>query len=311
MRSGPVDGILNVDKPYGITSMDIVRRIKRASGVKRVGHGGTLDPVATGVVPICFGQATRMMEYLVSSTKDYKTTIELGVTTDTYDALGQVTARADPSHVDLDSLQNAIASFKGVIKQVPPMFSALKRDGKRLYELARAGIEVDREPRRVEVFAADLLDWSPPLVTLRVRCGRGFYMRSCAHDLGQALGCGGHLKSLVRTRAGPFEISDSVTLPDAEHMLADESWPTLLHTPDVVLRTMRAIVVGKRLEDMINGGRPLPSGVRIPSSKPGEQCRAYSVDGRFLAILGFQAAQQQWQPDKVFSVAYPEPILSR
>ena len=141
-----MDGILNLDKPYGMTSMEVVRRIKRASRAKRVGHGGTLDPVATGVVPICFGRATRIMEYLVAGTKDYRTVVEFGVTTDTYDALGKVTGRADASQLTSGEIERSLQSFKGEIDQVPPMFSALKRKGKRLYDLARAGIEVEREP---------------------------------------------------------------------------------------------------------------------------------------------------------------------
>ena len=307
MQGQHVDGILNIDKPYGMTSMEVVRRLKRGSGAKRVGHGGALDPVATGVVLICFGQATRVMEYLVASTKDYRAVIELGVTTDTYDALGQVTARKDPLCLTLADIEQALESFKGVIDQIPPMYSALKRQGKRLYELARAGIEVEREPRRVEVHSIELLDWSPPLVTLEVSCGRGLYMRSIAHDLGQVLGCGGHIKNLVRLRSGPFQILDALNLSDSERRCADGSWQEALHPPDVVLQTLRAAVVGNRAEDMIKHGRPLPQGLRIASSRPNERCRAYSVDGRFLAILTFDAATSRWQPEKVFSIDYPEP----
>ena len=215
-----MDGILNVDKPYGLTSMDVVRRLKRASGVKRVGHGGTLDPIATGVIPICFGQATRLMEYLVDGTKDYRAVVELGVETDTYDALGQVVSNQNASHVTLADVSDALESYTGVIQQVPPMYSALKQQGKRLYDLARAGIEVAREPRTVEVFEITVLDWSPPQVTLEATCGRGFYVRSLAHDLGSSLGCGGHLKSLTRLRSGPFKVADALSVSDAEEILA-------------------------------------------------------------------------------------------
>ena len=237
MRTGKsqIDGILSIDKPYGITSMEIVRRIKQASGQRRVGHGGTLDPIATGVVPVCLGQATRMMEYLIDGTKEYRTVIELGISTDTYDALGQVTSKEDPSDVTLTDIEQALESFKGVIQQVPPMYSALKQQGKRLYELARAGIEVERKPRSVEVFRIDLLEWSSPLVTVEVGCGRGFYVRSLAYDLGLALGCGGHLKSLVRLRSGAFQISHAVSLSDMEQKFEDGSWSDEVHPPDAVL----------------------------------------------------------------------------
>ena len=176
--SASVDGIFNVDKPPDITSMDVVRRVKRASGHKRVGHGGTLDPIATGVIPICLGQATRMMEYLIDGTKEYRGMVALGVETDTYDALGTVVREIDASHVTLKEVENVLLSFKGNIQQVPPMYSALKRQGRRLYELARAGIHVERNPRDVNVGSIEILDWVPPIVDLRVTCGRGFYMRS-------------------------------------------------------------------------------------------------------------------------------------
>ena len=299
-----MDGILNLDKPYGLTSMDVVRRIKRAGGLKRVGHGGTLDPVATGVVPICLGQATRMMEYLVEGTKEYRAVIELGVATDTYDALGKETSRVDALHVAEADVEGALESFKGAIQQVPPMYSALKRGGKRLYELARAGIEVEREPRHVEVYKVVMIDWSPPLASVEVTCGRGLYMRSLAHDLGQALGCGGHLKTLVRLRTGPFEISEALCLGDIERRLAEGDWKEALYAPDVVLQHLRAMVVGRRVEGMVNHGQSLPPDPRLASPRPDERCRVYSVDGRFLAVAAFHASSGQWRPQKVFSIDY-------
>jgi len=301
-----VEGILNIDKPFGVTSMDVVRRLKRASGQKRVGHAGTLDPVATGVIPICFGQATRLMEYLVDGTKDYRTVIELGADTDTFDAFGRVTGGNDPSHVTFNDIDRSLECFKGVIHQVPPMYSALKIGGKRLYALARAGIEVEREPRRVEVFSIKLLDWSPPLATLEVSCGRGFYVRSLAHDIGQSLGCGGHLKSLIRLRTGPLQVSDTISPSEAERRFADGTWREALHAPDFVLYDLRAIIIGRRLEDMIAHGQPLPKSLRIPVSQPSERCRVYTTDGRFLAIIAFDALTGQWRPDKVFSLTYSE-----
>ena len=224
-RSGKatIDGILNIDKPYGITSMDVVRRVKRASGQRRVGHSGTLDPIATGVIPVCLGQATRLMEDVVGGAKSYLASIELGASTDTYDALGEVTERRDPSGVSLADIEGALPEFTGDILQVPPMYSALKRDGKRLYDLARAGVEVEREPRPVTVHGIALEGWEPPVVTLEVDCGKGFYMRSLAHDLGQALGCGGHMKTLARLRSGAFSVEDALPLEEAEERFADGS----------------------------------------------------------------------------------------
>ncbi len=284
--------------------MDLVRRLKRASKQKHVGHGGTLDPVATGVVPVCFGQATRVMEYLVNGTKDYRGVVELGVSTNTYDALGDVTARRDCSHVTAEAIEQALEAFRGVIEQVPPMYSALKWQGKRLYELARAGVEVEREPRKVEVLSIKLVDWSPPLATLEVSCGRGFYMRSLAHDLGEALGCGGHLQALVRLRTGPFKLADALSLAEAEQRFADGTWQDALHGPDTVLQHLRAVIAGKRLEEMIRQGQAVPPGFGIPFSRPNEECRVYSADGRFVAIMVFNASTGQWQPEKVFNLNY-------
>ena len=284
--------------------MDVVRRIKRATRQKRVGHGGTLDPIASGVVPICIGQATRMMEYLIDGTRDYRAQIEFGVETDTYDTAGEVTERSDPSSVTRQDVARALMAFRGSIEQVPPMYSALKRQGKRLYELARAGIEVERKPRKVEVQSIELLDWLPPVVTLEVVCGRGFYVRSLAHDLGQALGCGGHLKALVRLRSGPFRSSEAMPLEVAENKLAEDTWRELLYPPDVVVRHMRAAIVGERLEEIIRHGRALPPGLRIPFSRPGEQCRVYGVDGRFIGVLSFEASIGQWQPQRIFTLGY-------
>ena len=301
-----IDGIVNVDKPYGITSMDVVRRVKRASRQRRVGHGGTLDPIATGVIPVCLGQATRLMEDVVGGSKTYLASVHLGVATDTYDALGEVSERADASNIAFADIEEVIPSFKGEILQVPPMYSALKRDGKRLYDLARAGVEVEREPRPVIVHDIALLDWTPPVVTLQVDCGKGFYVRSLAHDIGQALGCGAHMKSLARLRSGAFSVEDAFSLDEVEDRLADGSWRELIHSPDIALRNLRAILVGKRLEDMIRNGRAFEVGDSTVQLHASERCRAYSSDGRFLATVVFDEDLRQWRPEKVFALHYPE-----
>ena len=299
-------GILNIDKPYGITSMEVVRRVKRASGQKRVGHAGTLDPIATGVIPVCIGQATRVTQYLNDGRKEYEAQIELGVTTDTYDAMGEVLARCDPGDLSESDILTELKSFEGSIEQVPPMYSALKRDGKRLYELARAGIEVEREPRQVQVYGITLLELQGHVARVLVSCGKGFYMRSLAFDLGQALGCGGHLKSLIRTKSGPFKVEEAISLEEAEDSLENSDWQGILNPPDVVLSSMRATIVGSKIEDMVRNGRALPQGLRIPNGRANEKCRAYSVDGRFIAILTFDATLASWRPEKVFSSSAKE-----
>ena len=301
MRNQHLNGILNIDKPYGLTSMEVVRRLKRRSGIKRVGHGGTLDPLATGVIPICFGQATRIMEYFLSSTKEYRAVIKFGMTTDTYDALGETTSQK-PVDLSISTIENALNSFKGTIYQTPPMYSALKRQGKRLYNLARSGIEIELEPRKVAIHHIEILNWTPPLVTLEVSCGRGLYVRSLAHDLGQALKCGGHLQQLIRLRSGPFKISDSLSLENAEEKCTDGTWIEKLHTPDVVLTGLPAVILGKESEQIINHGQSLSTTIHTNISNSQETYRAYSTDGRFLAILKFDNAKNQLLPQKVFSM---------
>ena len=297
----PIDGILNVDKPSGITSMDVVRRIKHASKQKRVGHGGTLDPFASGVVPICIGRATRMMEYLVDGVKRYRATIRLGVETNTYDVDGEVAYERDTSDLDLDAIRQALSRFSGIVEQVPPMFSALKKDGKRLYQMARSGIEVEREARKVRVMSIEVQDWSHPDLTLDVMCGRGFYMRSLAHDLGAALGCGGHLKELTRTQNSAFCIDRALSLEEAENCFSDDSWMQVLHAPDIAVQSLGAVIVDMNTAKRVRNGQPLPGSLRIPFDHSDEECRVYSSDGVFLALAALDHSTGQWQPRKVFA----------
>lgn len=298
------DGLLVIDKPSRITSMDVVRRIKRAGQLKKVGHGGTLDPIATGVIPICLGQATRMMEYLVEGGKEYRGVVELGVKTDTYDSAGKVISTSDTKAVKPADIERALSEFTGKVSQIPPMYSALKRDGQRLYDLARAGIEVQREPRLVSVEKIILEEYEPPLATVFVSCGRGFYMRSLAHDLGEALGVGGNLKNLIRLRVGPFSLRDALSLETAESLLARGGWEEHLQAPDAVLSDLPAIVLGDGLTQMLRQGRPLPVGARIPPGRTDDLVRAYSTHGEFVALLLFDASDGQWHPQKVFNFNY-------
>ena len=306
-RRGPerrIDGVLVIDKPEGMTSMDVVRKIKRASRVKKVGHGGTLDPFATGVIAVCMGQATRMMEYLVDSAKTYRGVVELGIETDTYDVQGKVTRRADASGISLDQVEAALSEFRGVILQVPPMYSALKRQGKRLYDLARAGVEVEREPRRVEVADISVVDWSPPLVEVKVECGRGFYMRSLAYDLGVSLGCGAYLKSLERVKSGSFDVEDAVSLEEAERSFEEGDWQRVVRAPDAIVDRLRALIVGKREELHLHQGRPLAPSLKVPPARHGERRRVYTTEGGFVGIVSFDAPERRWQPQRVLSIDY-------
>ena len=302
MTVRPPSGILNVDKPYGMTSMEVVRQVKRALGVgKGVGHGGTLDPIATGVIPVCMGQATRVMEYLLDSSKEYTCQIYMGVSTDTYDAMGETVSEQDASDVTTDRIKEALAAFQGEVDQVPPVYSALKRQGRRLYELAREGVKVELEPRPVVVHDIRLADWDPPIATVDIVCGKGFYVRSLAHDVGDALGCGGHLKTLVRRRTGPFHLNDSILLEEAVQGIQSGRADELLAGPDCVLESMPAIVVGQQHLTAIRNGRPLPHGLGVVADSGAEYARAYSTDGAFVAIMRFDSNLRQWRPSKVFN----------
>jgi tRNA pseudouridine55 synthase len=293
-----VDGILNIDKPGGITSYRVVALVKRLSGERRVGHAGTLDPMATGVLPVCLGQATRVVEFLTDATKAYRAEIELGVTTDTYDASGNVIQRENPSGIHQEQVEAALASFRGIIQQTPPMYSAIKHQGKKLYELARAGITVERKSRPVTIYSLDIVDFQPPLVTIEVECGKGTYIRSLAHDLGQVLGCGASLKSLVRQRYGPFDIENAVSVPRLEDAFRGGGWEHFVHPMDSVLSAWPAVVVDEATEQAVRNGVSIALPLE-PSS--GSRCRAYTADGHFLGVLRFGPEKGQWHPEKVFS----------
>ena len=292
-----MDGILNIDKPAGRTSYSIVAQVKRLTGEKRVGHAGTLDPAATGVLPVCLGKATRVVEYLMDTSKVYRALIELGVSTDTYDASGKVTHRGDPSCIDIPGLEKVLESFRGSIRQVPPMFSALKRAGQPLYKLARAGVTVERKSRPVTIHRLDLMTFQPPIVELEIECSKGTYIRSLAHDIGQALGCGAHLKSLVRTRSGIFDIRDAVSLPQLEEAMKRGDWQRFLYPVDSVLRDMPSVTLDEGGEAAIRTGNSLALADTLDTEK---LLRAYSPDGRFLGILSYVSNTSLWHPEKVF-----------
>ncbi len=228
-----MDGILNIDKPWGKTSFSIVSMVKRLTGERRVGHAGTLDPAATGVLPVCLGQGTRIIQFLLDATKAYRAQIEFGVATDTYDATGSITSKGDPSGVSREQLLSALTSFSGLIQQTPPMYSAVKHGGKPLYELARSGIKVERKSRLTWVYHLELIDWQPPVATIEVECGKGTYIRSLAHDLGQLLGCGANLKSLTRLRCGFFGIEDAVSMPQLEDALRYGYWQHFIYPIEI------------------------------------------------------------------------------
>jgi tRNA pseudouridine55 synthase len=297
-----VNGFVNLYKPAGITSMEALRRVKRITGQRqKVGHGGTMDPLARGVLPICFGQATRLMDYVVGGSKRYVMDVKLGESTSTYDAEGEVTATRSIEGVTRTGIESALERFIGVVDQVPPMYSAVKVDGQRLYKLARAGIEVEREARSVEIHAIRLTQVELPKLTLDVDCGRGVYMRTLAHDLGEILGCGAHVTDLVRRSCGGFSDSDSVTLEDLDaEAQKPGGWQHRLHPVDWVVRDYNSVTVGPAAEKYLRNGQPVSLGRPELNAGYLEQFRAYNTSGQFLALVRFDRAGNSWRPVKVF-----------
>jgi tRNA pseudouridine55 synthase len=283
------EGVLNLDKPAGLTSHDVVNRIRRLSGVRRVGHAGTLDPLATGVLLLCIGRATRLIEYLVDQGKVYETTVRLGQSTDTYDAEGEIVAER-PVAADQAAIAAALDAFRGPIAQIPPMYSAIKRDGQPLYKLARQGITVAREPRAVTIYELQLLDWTAPDLKLRVACSSGTYIRSLAHDLGETLGCGGHLTTLRRTAVGPFTTADAVSVEG----LTTAGLDAALQPAEVTVAHLPALRVTAEAATDLEHGRQVARGTADPAAP---LVRIIDPDGLFLGVA--RPEGDAWQPHKI------------
>lgn len=289
----PADGVLNLLKPPGMTSHDVVAFVRRTLGVKKVGHTGTLDPGVAGVLPVCVGRATRLAEYIAGADKAYRAEITFGAATDTQDSFGEVVAEADASHLTRGDIAYALTRFHGPIEQVPPMVSAVKVGGRRLYELAREGVEVQREPRQVFIHRLQLLDFRPgprPVAYVDVVCSKGTYVRTLAHDLGQLLRVGAHLSYLVRTRSGQFRLADAATLEE----LAAGKAPLL--PPAAALGDMpRVKVAGQVAARVLHGVAP-----RVRVAHPdGSVVAVVTEDGDLLALA--EAVRGGLRLRKVFS----------
>ena len=264
----PQSGIVLLDKPRGLTSNAALSRAKRVLGIRKAGHTGALDPLATGLLPLCFGQATKVSAFLLDADKGYLADLTLGRTTASGDAEGEVTEEREVPQLDRAALEVVLDEFRGPIDQVPPMYSALKHKGRRLHELARAGLEVERKPRRVTIHRLDLVEFQPPRLVLRVACSKGTYIRSLAMDIGERIGCGAHLGALRREFSGPFSLADAVTLEALQEMGADQARGLLL-PPDAALPHVPVMGLDDDQATAIRHGRavslgPSPDGlVRI------------------------------------------------
>jgi tRNA pseudouridine55 synthase len=296
-------GYLNINKPQDWTSTDVVRKLKGITRSKKIGHGGTLDPIARGVLPICFGAGTRFADTVLLGTKSYMITMELGSSTNTYDSTGEKTAEADWSGVTEDQILDTFEQFTGKFGQVPPMFSALHHNGQRLYDLARKGIVVDRPARPVEVMRLELVSFNAPEVVLDVECGHGFYARTLAHDIGEKLGVHAHLTGLVRTHAGVFKLEDTVTIEQVGEAAESGDWRSLALPIDTTLQHLGETQLNEGFVEMVKHGRQLAvDDIGKPGDyNSGDRVRAYTPEGELLAILIFEPEKLGWRPEKVLA----------
>ncbi len=277
-----MNGIININKPTGITSFDVVSRIRKLYKTKKVGHAGTLDPDACGVLPLCIGKATKVIEYLVDKDKAYRVGLLLGISTDTQDAAGNIIFERPVLATD-EEIKAAVNSFLGERQQIPPMYSAVRINGIRLYDLARKGIEIERNPRPVSFYRLEILSierkTDKVIVIFDVECSKGTYMRTLCHDIGELLGCGGHMNSLIRTRSGPFLLENSNTLDGLKELEAENILDTVLISMDQALLKMPPLYVTQRNAIRLKNGLNL----NVDGLTPG-LTRVYHENGTFLAI---------------------------
>jgi len=288
-----LDGVLVVDKPAGKTSAQVVAMVRKRLGIRRIGHTGTLDPMATGVLPLVLGQGTKIAAYLLADDKEYEGTIELGVSTDTLDADGVVVDehRDQARALTCAQIEAALSSLRGAIEQVPPMYSALKHHGRRLHELARKGETVERPARAITVHRFEVTRCAPPVLDFDVACSKGTYVRALARDLGAALGVGAHLRRLRRTRSGAFGIADAVRLDDLDPGLASEKlWPlgrAIAHLP--------AIYPGPEHLRRIAHGLPRRAAEVAPEQTEGTVFQCLTPDGRLLALARVEGEEVRYE----------------
>lgn len=318
------NGILNIYKEKGYTSHDVVAKLRGIVRQKRIGHTGTLDPDAEGVLPVCLGKATSLCGMLTDQSKIYETVLLLGKVTDTQDLTGRVLEERETQRLTEEEVRSCIADFAGDYEQLPPMYSALKVNGKKLYELARQGIEVERKKRKVRIHEISIQEISLPRVRMKVHCSKGTYIRTLCNDIGRKLGCGGCMESLLRIRAGCFELSDCVRLGDVEAACAAGNLDKILRPADWVFEHLRAVEILEPYRNLAYNGTPfslrqmeeiqkageqkpeedqasrMESGDGESRFSEGEQVRVYDAKGRFIGIYRYHGGRQEFRVEKMF-----------
>ncbi len=290
------NGVLVIDKPEGLSSTQVVEKIKKLLRIRKAGHGGTLDPFATGVLPVCLGRATKIAQFILAGDKEYEGAFELGLETDTYDITGEVVARhAVPQDLTLEELQRVFDEFVGVIEQAPPAFSAAKLHGRPLYKYAREGLKVEKPPKKVEILEFEALSYEPPRVKFRIYCGKGTYLRSLIHEVGRKLGCGATLVELRRLRKGPFSIEEAITLEKLEQAVKKGEVERYIISPAKALEFIPALTIGEDLAWRIRNGRPLAISSlanmirlqKVPQKPRVPWLRLVTPDGKLVAVLEY------------------------
>lgn len=299
-----MDGILNIYKERGFTSHDVVAKLRGICKTRRIGHTGTLDPDAEGVLPVCIGRATKLCERLTDKQKEYRAVMRLGVVTDTQDMSGAVLEEHSVENTAEDVIR-VINSFVGEYDQIPPMYSALKVNGKKLYELARAGQVVEREARRIAIHYINIEEIHLPMVTMTVACSKGTYIRTLCHDIGQKLGCGAAMESLLRTQSGQFQLDDSLRLSQVQQIVEEGRLGEILLPPDQLFVQYQSAVVKEAGEKLLFNGNPMPiefleAEKSVDEFADGDGLRIYDRTGTFIGFYIYEKKRQTFKPEILF-----------
>lgn len=299
-----INGIINIYKEAGFTSHDVVAKMRGICGQKRIGHTGTLDPQAVGVLPVCLGNATKLCDMLTDRSKEYVAELLLGVDTDTQDTTGRILRenREAAERLTDEAVRDAVLAFQGSYDQIPPMYSALKVNGRKLCDLARAGQEVERRARTVTIHEIELLSIEMPVVKMRVACSKGTYIRTLCADIGEKLCCGGTMQSLVRTRVGSFCLRDALTLSDLQNRKDEGTLEAVVIPTDSVFEDVPLLHVQERWRKLLDNGNAFFPGQTVEEKvyEQGGQVRVYREDGSFAGIYTFDGSRQWYRPVKMF-----------
>ena len=300
-----INGIINVYKEKGFTSHDVVAKLRGIAGQRKIGHTGTLDPDATGVLPVCLGRATKVCDLLTDKDKIYKAVMLLGRVTDTQDTSGEILKEADTIKLTKDAVVEAILSFEGEYDQLPPMYSALKVNGKKLYELAREGKVVERKTRRVNIFSINIKSIDLPRVTMEVHCSKGTYIRTLCNDIGEKLGVGGCMEELIRTKVSRFELKDAIKLEELQKLKDEGKLDTIVLPADEIFEDYNKVVLNDIQVKLAYNGNPIP--FKVLSSDTGDNIRTYDENGNFIGLYKADEKKRMFRLEKMF--LDPEAVL--